>query len=470
MQQLRNKVLMAVVVMTAVNAQAAQIFYEDFEDPVVSGTVTASPTGWVSVTGADAGLSDATTSGKTGDQYGWVYRDGGTLLLSDVGHTLGAGTNYILTCDLTFSRSEATYATAALLAGGNIIAISTNVCISANDFAAQSISLSFVALPGHPHVGKALGIRLSGDYWDAYFDELSLDATTTTNDMTPPTPTNMVWNALPTSSISNSITMQAVGVVDTNTVQYYFLNTVNGTNSGWQESPFWSDTGLTPQQTYSYKFKARDKSVNLNETGWSTEESALCEEHIVVYASFEMPSIMTNTYIAFDDPKWFLPPDGWAGGGASSRAVIHDTSPLWPVETPYGEQWVGVRDGTYIETTSALSNYVFEAGYTYRVSYHTGCAGERVGEENGVPGDSRVELIAGSTVVASNTVSVTLDDFSETNGLEFVALTAHTNLGEPLKIRLSASSTGNWWYHVLFDNVKVYAIPPPPSGTVITLY
>ena len=385
------------IALLALPASAVQIFYEDFEDPIIDGTVTNTPSGWVSLTGSNAGLSDGAAVGKTGDQFGWVHRDGGTLSISDIGHVLGAGTNYTLTCDLTFSRIEATYATVELLAGGVVIAASTNICTSDDNFDNQAqVSMSVIALPGHPQLGQPLGIRLSGDYWHAYFDDLVLDASPTTNDFTAPTPTNVVWNQLPPATVSNSIILQAVAVTDANPVQYYFENLSSGNNSGWQSSPFWTDMGLEPRSNYTYRFKARDMSVNLNETDWSTQESVMCEEHIIAYQSFEGPSILPNTYLSFGDTKWFMPPAGWAGGGASSRAVIHDTSASWPVETPFGEQWLGMRGETYIETTSALSNRVLEVGYTYRVTYHTGCAGERAGEEDGVPGDNRVDLMAGT--------------------------------------------------------------------------
>ena len=436
------------------------IFYESFEEPVVDGQVTTMPTGWESVTGNDAGISDSdSVSGKTGDQFGWVFRNGGTLLITNLSHTLGTGTNYTLTCDLTFSRMDGDYATVALLAGTNVIAVSTNVYTSANDLTAQSVSLSFQALPGNPYLGEPLGIRLSGDYWHPYFDDLALTATDTSTDNDAPTPGTMAWIGLPTSSVSNSITMQATNAIDVNGVEYFFTNTINGNVSGWQASQIWSDTGLVPGVTYSYRVKARDKSANTNETNWSPIESAECEQHIILYESFETPSIRPNTFLTFDDSDWFLPPEGWAGGGSSTRAVIHDLSSSWPVETPYGEQWAGMRENTYIETTSALNSYILEAGYTYRVTFHTGCAGERSGEENGVPGDNKVELIAGSTVVASNIVSTTLDDFSETNRLEFVAAAGHANLGETLKVRLTADDTSAWWRYVIFDQVKVYAIP-----------
>ena len=460
----------AVIFSVTVCVHAAQLFYEDFEDPVVDNTVETVPIGWVSVTGSDAGLSDTPVTGKTGDQYGWVFRDGGALLISDIGHTLGVGTNYTLTCDLTFSRGDPAFATVALLAGGNVIAISTNVNQSVNDFTGQSVTLSFVAVSGHPNIGEPLGIRLRGDYWQAYFDELVLDAMDTSTDTNPPTPTNMVWSSLPTSSVSNSITMQALEVSDMNTVQYFFQNTVSGNNSGWQDSPLWTDTGLEPKESYSYRFKARDKSLNLNETSWSSEESAECEEHIVLYESFERPSIRPNGNLGFSSANWFLPVEGWFGSTDNYQQMLHDVGSTFPTTTPFGEQFIAMR-AEYVETTGAheLSGHLLQPEYTYRVTCNVGGAGERAGEENGVSTTSILQLYAGTNLLAGATNGVTLDDFSETNSLVFIPESEHPHLGEPLKVRL-AETGGNWWYFAIYDNVKVYAIPPPPKGTVILLY
>jgi hypothetical protein len=40
-------------------------------------------------------------------------------------------------------------------------------------------------------------------------------------------------------------------------------------NSGWINIPIWEDTGLAADTMYTYRVRARDKSVNHNQTGWS---------------------------------------------------------------------------------------------------------------------------------------------------------------------------------------------------------
>jgi methionine-rich copper-binding protein CopC len=58
-------------------------------------------------------------------------------------------------------------------------------------------------------------------------------------------------------------------------VEYYFTCTAGGgNNSGWQDSPVYTDTGLTPGVQCSYTVKARDKQPGLNETAVSAAASA----------------------------------------------------------------------------------------------------------------------------------------------------------------------------------------------------
>jgi hypothetical protein len=149
--------------------------------------------------------------------------------------------------------------------------------------------------------------------------------------------------------------------------------------------------------------------------------------------------------------------------------MIHDVGSTFPTVTPFGEQFANMRSG-HIETTvaNALNGHSLQKRYTYRVTGNTGGAGERAGEEDGVACTCVVELFAGTNVVAATNTAVTLDDFSETIELEFVPETRHPDLGEPLNLRLSKTG-GNWWYFAIYDNIKVYAIPPPPQGPALII-
>ncbi|UCE99380.1 MAG: DUF362 domain-containing protein [Planctomycetota bacterium] len=96
-------------------------------------------------------------------------------------------------------------------------------------------------------------------------------------DVTPPSPDPMTWSTLPYATSSDSITMVATAASDPSGVEYYFeemSGNPGGSDSGWQDTPAYTDTDLNAETQYTYQVKARDKSPNQNETAWSTAESA----------------------------------------------------------------------------------------------------------------------------------------------------------------------------------------------------
>ncbi|MDQ1355597.1 MAG: carboxypeptidase [Acidobacteriota bacterium] len=114
-----------------------------------------------------------------------------------------------------------------------------------------------------------------------------------TGDTEAPTPNPMTWAVVPTATGPNSITMTATTATDPSGVEYYFeCLTAGGHSSSWQASPTYTDTGLTPVTSYTYRVKARDKYIYPNETGWSTELPAetqpMPEWTVLTYDDFEV--------------------------------------------------------------------------------------------------------------------------------------------------------------------------------------
>jgi hypothetical protein len=101
--------------------------------------------------------------------------------------------------------------------------------------------------------------------------QVTITVTQNLADTVPPTPDPMTWAVAPVVAGSTSITMTATVGSDRNGVEYYFACTAGGGHdSGWQDSPTYTDTGLQEHTWYRYQVKARDKSANRNETGWSS--------------------------------------------------------------------------------------------------------------------------------------------------------------------------------------------------------
>ena len=99
-----------------------------------------------------------------------------------------------------------------------------------------------------------------------------LSATTESGDILPPSPSPMQWITPPTPATTSSVTMTAVDAEDPSGVEYYFANLTftNGSHdSGWQDSPIFTDTGLSQSTNYSYQVRVRDKSPNANVSDWS---------------------------------------------------------------------------------------------------------------------------------------------------------------------------------------------------------
>jgi len=97
-------------------------------------------------------------------------------------------------------------------------------------------------------------------------------------DITAPTPNPLTWADPPAPAGDSQIIMTATTAVDPGGVEYFFQETSGGpggSDSGWQNSSTYADTGLNSTTSYSYRVKARDKSENANETDWSPVESAI---------------------------------------------------------------------------------------------------------------------------------------------------------------------------------------------------
>jgi hypothetical protein len=87
----------------------------------------------------------------------------------------------------------------------------------------------------------------------------------------------MTWNSAPAAGGTDNISMTSSTASDPSGVEYNFDETSGnpgGTDSGWQDSTSYSDTGLSASTQYCYRVQARDKSVNQNATAYSSTDCA----------------------------------------------------------------------------------------------------------------------------------------------------------------------------------------------------
>ena len=94
-------------------------------------------------------------------------------------------------------------------------------------------------------------------------------------DTAPPTPNPSTWATLPFATGTTSISMTATTASDPSGVLYFFHNlTITGHDSGWQASPSYTDTGLSPSTTYVYQVVTRDQASAQNQGLYSASSSA----------------------------------------------------------------------------------------------------------------------------------------------------------------------------------------------------
>jgi chitodextrinase len=87
-------------------------------------------------------------------------------------------------------------------------------------------------------------------------------------DTAPPSPSQLSWTSPPAATGTSSISMTAVAATDdSGSVEYSFTCVSGGpgcSNSSWQTSRSYTDSGLQVNTSYSYKVTARDAAGNAN--------------------------------------------------------------------------------------------------------------------------------------------------------------------------------------------------------------
>jgi alpha-galactosidase len=206
-------------------------------------------------------------------------------------------------------------------------------------------------------------------------------ATTDPADEVAPAPDPMTFAVAPAADGSYSISMTATTATDNSGVEYYFDETSGnsgGTDSGWQDSPSYTDNGLSSNTQYTYTVTARDKSTAQNTTDPSTSASATTEDidniapapnpmTFAVAPGAVSSSAITMTATTANDPSgveyFFDETSGKAGGtdsGWQDSPVYTDTG--LNADTAYSYT-VTARDKGPLQNPTAASTAALASTY-----------------------------------------------------------------------------------------------------------
>ena len=121
-----------------------------------------------------------------------------------------------------------------------------------------------VSMSSDFHIGLCVTAHNGNAISTAVFDNVTI-----ISDSTAPNPNPATWEVAPHATGSSTIEMSATeGTDDSGIVEYYFEETsgnLGGNSSGWISSRNYTDLGLKPLHTYTYKVRMRDLMGNTTE-------------------------------------------------------------------------------------------------------------------------------------------------------------------------------------------------------------
>jgi autotransporter-associated beta strand protein len=188
---------------------------------------------------------------------GTIYSGGAQIGATATQATLASSEIVLVVGRITWGADATAQDTIAIFTPGTDLALDTPLSVSG---VVDQSKFKVLSMWGNGVAPNMDEIR----FGDSYLDVIG-QGTDTSGDFTPPTPAKMSFASPPAASSTTAITMIATTATDANGVQYFFDETSGrpgGTDSEWQDSPVYTDTGLDPDTEYTYTVQARDKSVN----------------------------------------------------------------------------------------------------------------------------------------------------------------------------------------------------------------
>lgn len=347
------------------------VFYEDgipqtpdYDSPYTytsaGGTVTAklyhrwaSTTPVVNATAGGGDVTAPTVSSAAIASSGTSF----TLTL-DENVSFGAGGNGGLTLSATGGAVTATYSSGA---GSNVLTYGLSRTIAPSETVTRSYTQ-----PGNG-IEDVAGNDLASFSGQAVTNN-------STADLTAPTPNPMTFSVAPAAGGSTFVTMTASTASDaTGPVQYYFDETTGnagGTDSGWQTSASYTDTGLTAGTLYTYRVRARDAATVPNETAYSSTANAttlaLPATPTSLVADAQGPNLMAVTWTdnATGESGYLVERSTTSGSGFTVVASLAANSVSYSDALVVPETTYYYRVRAYRDPTPDYSAYSSEASDT----------------------------------------------------------------------------------------------------------
>jgi autotransporter-associated beta strand protein len=204
-----------------------------------------------------------------GDKPQPILFNAGTYSEGAVQTTIGASEIALIVGKITWGATPSAPDMIQIFTPGTNLTLDTPTSHSA---VLDQSSFNVISMWGNGGAPEIDEIRFGASYVD-----VTGQGVNTSGDFTPPAPATMFFASPPAATSQVAITMTATAASDANGVQYFFDETSGnpgGTDSGWQDSPVYIDTGLNPATQYAYTVQARDKSVNNNTNTVSSPASA----------------------------------------------------------------------------------------------------------------------------------------------------------------------------------------------------
>jgi len=231
----------------------------------------------------------------------------------------------------------------------------------------------------------------------------TLDTLNPYADTTPPTPNPMTFASAPAPASSTSIAMTANTATDATSppVSYFFdfvSGGAGGTDSAWQAGTTYTDTGLTPNTSYTYAVKARDSAATPNETSYSSNFSAVTWANVptapslsgatrgTIGVNVNVNGNPTSTEFAVQCTAASPSDSTWVGkyvnaSGAPSASAVWRTDAQWATTTVTGLE--------------GCTNYTFAVkarnSQSVETAFGTGASLSTTGRKGDLNGDNDVD-------------------------------------------------------------------------------